>query len=152
MDKVRKQLIKYFTEECNISLEFEYGESGFTATTPESAVIKFMQEEIESLQIDWSDDGEYNMLSVALIMDEIVLTERARRYVNVYNAETYGWKAVINDDELDESPYLTFNLEYEFVQTDRIYDVLCLAFSELCGEDNEDAFYDLIGEQKKKKQ
>ena len=148
---VKQQIVKYFTEECNVALEFEDCDGGFTATTPESVGIKFMQEEIDSVQIDWSDDGEYNMLSVTLIMDEIVISERARRYVNQYNAVTYGWKAVIEDDELDGSPYLTLNIEYEFVQPDRIYDVLCMVFGELCGENNEDEFYDLIGEQKKKK-
>ena len=146
MKNVMQQVLNYFDEVQNMEVKFGAHANGFTAAVSNSRIV-YRSEDVESINVVWEDTGKFNMFSITVAMGELEMADQTRQHVNAYNLASYGWKAVISNG----TPSLSFVCEYEYVQPDKIYQILSMAFGELCGEDNEVEFYDLISEQLKKK-
>ena len=141
MKTVEKQVRDYFAS-LNSEVEFEYTDDGFTANVLD---MVHKGRPICSVLICWFADG-INMFSVSVMLNTVNVTDELRYILNQYNNETYGWKALIDTDE-NGDPYVSFECEYECVQTERIYDVLESAFEELTHEENEEYFFELCDAQ-----
>ena len=145
MKNVMQQIVNYFDQAYNMEVKFSAYATGFTGSVVDSKII-YRSEELEAVSIVWEDDGNFNMFSVTVMMGELEMSDQTRQYLNAYNIATYGWKAIVGTG----TPYLAFKCEFEYVNPDKIQHILGLAFSELCSEDNEVEFYDLVSKQLKK--
>ena len=145
MHNVMQQVLNYFEDVQNMEIKFRAHASGFTASVSNSRIV-YRSEDVESISVVWEDNGNFNMFSITVTMGELEMSDQTRQLVNAFNLVSYGWKAVVGNG----TPYLSFVCEYEFVQPDKVFQILSMAFGDLCGEDNELEFYDLISKQLKK--
>ena len=145
MKNVMQQVLNYFDDVQNMEVKFSAHASGFTACVTNPHIV-YRSEDVESISVVWEDSDNFNMFGITVTMGELEMSDQTRQLVNTYNLASYGWKAIVGNG----TPYLSFVCEYEYVQPDKIYQVLSMAFGELCGADNEVEFYDLISKQLKK--
>lgn len=143
METVKQQIIDFFAAK-KLEVEFESSLCGFSAYVRD---MVFVGRKVESVLIHWYENSNRNMLSVTMMYDTVLITPQLRRAVNLYNTKTSCWKALLNDDDEDERPFLSFDCDFRLIQQDRVGEILTSLFDDLVDDDNEDCFFELLNSQ-----
>ena len=151
--KTPKQQISEFFQPYKLEVEYQDVADGFFAeirNLPYPLEGKDAGElTFDTLSIYYGGErGDYRF-AMSIILGNVTDVAEVLRYSNNYNCNTYGWKAEVETFEII-NPFFSFEYEFEFVQSDKISDVMKNAFEELCTMANEEYFYPLMRLQKSK--
>ena len=146
MKTPKEQIVDYF-QQYNLEVAFQDVGDGFFAEVrnmpyPHDGkdVGKF---NFDTVSVYYGGEQGCYRFAVSIILGQVTDISEVLRYSNDYNCSTYGWKATLERDDL-VSPFFAFDYEFEFVQPDKISDVIKNAFEELCIMENEEYFYPLM--------
>ena len=149
--KTPKQQISDFFQSYKLEVEYQDVEEGFFAeirNMPYPLEGKNAGEfTFETLSIYYGGERGAYRFAMSIILGKVTDLKEVLRYCNDYNCNTYGWKAEVETIDIID-PFFSFEYEFEFVQSDKICDIMKNAFEELCTMANEEYFYPLMRLQK----
>ena len=151
--KTPKQQILEFFQPLQLEVKFQDVAEGFFAEVESMAYplqgSNAGEFNFETVSIYYGgEQGDYRF-AISIILNKVTDASEVLRYSNDYNCKTYGWKAELDREEMID-PFFSFDYEFEFVQPDRIGDIMASAFDELCTMANSEYFYPLMRLQRKK--